>query len=117
MSPENLKKIAHLELDISKDNQISVRKWDNEQTDRHTRILEFFGTSVGTFQECLQKISERYIIQNQSYKQIKLVETDERTEDERTQPLLELTPQGGQLKTQIECGFKLNYDWWSICSL
>ena len=30
---------------------------------------------------------------------MKLVETNERTEDERTQPLLELTPQGGQLKT------------------
>ena len=32
MSPENLKKIAHLELEISKDNLISVRRWGNEQT-------------------------------------------------------------------------------------
>ena len=56
MSPENLEKISHPELDISKDNPISVRKWGNEQTDRHTRFLELFGTSVGTTQECLQKI-------------------------------------------------------------
>ena len=67
MSPENSKKIAHLELEISKDNLTSVRKWDNEQTDRHTRNLEFFGTCVRTSQECLQKISERYLIQNQRY--------------------------------------------------
>ena len=55
MSPENFKKISHPELDISKDNPISVRKWGNEQTDRHTRFLELFGTSVGTTEECLQK--------------------------------------------------------------
>ena len=30
MFPENLKKIAHLQLKISKDNLISVRKWGNE---------------------------------------------------------------------------------------
>ena len=29
---------------------------------------------------------------------MKLVETNGQTPDERTQPLLELTPQGGQLK-------------------
>ena len=68
MSPENLKKIAHLELQISKINLISVRKWGNEQTDRHTRFLELFGTSVGTSQECLQKIWERYLFQNWRYK-------------------------------------------------
>ena len=47
------------------------------------------------------KISERYLIQNQSYKGAKLVETNERTDgrtNKQTQPLLELTPQGGQLK-------------------
>ena len=64
MSPENLKKIAHLDLEISKDDLISVRKLDNEQTDRHARNLELFGTSVRTSQDCLQKISERYLIQN-----------------------------------------------------
>ena len=67
MSPENLKKIAHLDLEISKDDLISVRKLDNEQTDRHTGNSEFFGTSVRISQECLQKISERYFIQNPSY--------------------------------------------------
>ena len=36
MSPENLKKVAHLELEISTVNIISVMKWDNEQTDRQT---------------------------------------------------------------------------------
>ena len=56
MSPENLENISHPELDISKDNPISVRTLGNEQTDRHTRFLELFGTSVGTSQECLQKI-------------------------------------------------------------
>ena len=29
--------------------------------------LELFGTSVPTSQDCLQKISERYLIQNQRY--------------------------------------------------
>ena len=52
MSLENLKKTSHLELDI----KISVRKLGNEQTDRHTRFLELFGTSVGTSQVCLHKI-------------------------------------------------------------
>ena len=37
---------------------ISVRKWGLEQTDRHTRNLKLFGTSVQTSQECLQKIWE-----------------------------------------------------------
>ena len=41
MSPENLEKISHPELDISKDNLISVRNWGNEQTDRHTRNPKF----------------------------------------------------------------------------
>ena len=59
MSLENLEKISHPDLDISKDNPISVRKWSNEQTDRHTRFLELFGASVGTTQECLEKIWKR----------------------------------------------------------
>ena len=58
MSPENLKKISHPELNISKDNLISVRNWGNEQNDRHTRNLKLFGTNVVTSQECLQKIWE-----------------------------------------------------------
>ena len=51
MSLENLKKIAHLELDI----KISVRKWGNEQTNRHTRNLKLFWSSKKS-QKCLQKI-------------------------------------------------------------
>ena len=58
MSPGNLEKISHPELNISKDNQISVRNWGNEQTDRHTRNLKLFGTNVVTSQESLQKIWE-----------------------------------------------------------
>ena len=41
MSPENLEKVSHPELDISKDNQISIREWGNEQTDRHKKILNY----------------------------------------------------------------------------
>ena len=67
MSPENLRNLAHPELEISTLNIISVRKLGNEQTDIHTRNLKLFGTSVGTSHECLQKISERYLIQNQRY--------------------------------------------------
>ena len=52
MSAENLENISHPELDIFKDNPISVKKWGKEQTDRHIRFLELFGTSVGTSQEC-----------------------------------------------------------------
>ena len=42
MSPENLEKISHLELNISKDNLTSVRKWGNEQTDRQTINMKLF---------------------------------------------------------------------------
>ena len=56
MSPENLKKISHPELNISKDNLISVRNLGNEQTDRHTRNLKIFETNVQASKECLQKI-------------------------------------------------------------
>ena len=35
MSPENLRKLAHSELEISTVD-ISVMKWGNEQTDRQT---------------------------------------------------------------------------------
>ena len=42
MSPENLRKVAHPEPDISTVKIISVRKWGNEQTDRHTRNLRLF---------------------------------------------------------------------------
>ena len=51
MSPENLEKISHPELDISKDSLISVKKWDNEQTDRNTQNLKLFRTSVQTSKE------------------------------------------------------------------
>ena len=67
MSPENLKKGAHLDLEISKENLISVSKLGHEQTDRHTRNLELFRTSVGTSKECLQKISKIYLTQNKRY--------------------------------------------------
>ena len=42
MSPENLRKLAHPELEESTVNIISVRKLGNEHTDRHTRNLKFF---------------------------------------------------------------------------
>ena len=59
MSPENLTNILNQELGISNVKPISVRKWGNEQTDKHTSNLNLFGTSVQTSQECLQKILER----------------------------------------------------------
>ena len=59
MSPEDLKKIADPELEISIVNIISVRKWGNEQTDRHTRNMKLFWTSAGTSKECLPKIWKR----------------------------------------------------------
>ena len=55
------------ELEIIKYNLILVWKRGNEQTDRHTRNLKLFGTSVQISQECLQKISERYLIRNWRY--------------------------------------------------
>ena len=42
MYPENLKKIAHLQREISKDNLTSVMKWGNEQTDRQTIKENYF---------------------------------------------------------------------------
>ena len=53
-----MKKIAHLELESSKDNRISVRKLGNEQTDKHTRNLKLFGTNVQTLQEYFQKFEK-----------------------------------------------------------
>ena len=64
MSLENLRKIAQTELDITIIILNLVRKLDSEQTDRHTKNLKLFGASVQTFWDCLQKISERYLIQN-----------------------------------------------------
>ena len=51
MSPENLRKIAHPELDISNVKLILVREKFNEQTNRHTRNLQLFGTNVQTPKE------------------------------------------------------------------
>ena len=42
MSPEKSRRLAYSELEISTVNLISVRKWVNEQTDRHTRNLKLF---------------------------------------------------------------------------
>ena len=55
-SPEKLIKLAYSELDISTVKIISVRKWGNEQTDRHTRNVKLFRTSAQMSKECLQKI-------------------------------------------------------------
>ena len=63
MSPEKLEKMSHPEVDISKDNLISVRKWGNEQTDRLKWNFKVFGTSVWASKECIQKIPERCFIQ------------------------------------------------------
>ena len=41
------------------DNLFSVRKWGNEQTNRHTKKLKLFEPNVQTSTECLQKIWER----------------------------------------------------------
>ena len=46
MYPENLRKIAHPDVDISNVNLILVRKKVNEQTNRHTRNLKLFGTNL-----------------------------------------------------------------------
>ena len=59
MFSENLEKISHPELDISKDIGIWVRKWGNEHTDRHTRNMKLFRTSAHMSKECLQKIWKR----------------------------------------------------------
>ena len=56
MSPENLRKLAHPELEISTVNIISVKKLGNEQTDIHARNLRLFGTSAETFWENLPKV-------------------------------------------------------------
>ena len=53
MSPENLRKIAHPELEISIVNLILIRKKSNEQTGGHTRYLKLFETNVKTPQEYL----------------------------------------------------------------
>ena len=51
MSQENLRKMAHPFLALYNADLISIRKWGNEQTDRHTRNLELFGASVHTSEE------------------------------------------------------------------
>ena len=59
MSPENLRKLAHPQLEISTVDMISVRKGGNEQTDRHTKNLKLFETDIQTSQDFRQKIWER----------------------------------------------------------
>ena len=48
-------------------NLISLRKLVKDQTDTHTRNSELFGIGLPTYDRCLQRISERYIIQNWRY--------------------------------------------------
>ena len=81
--PKIFRKTSHAKIEISLKYLILVSNSANQQADRHTRNSEWFGNSLQTFQECLQKIWERYLIQNQSYKWMKLVETDVRR-NERT---------------------------------
>ena len=56
MSSENLRMITLPEMEISNVNLISVRKWVNNQTYRHTRNLKLFGARVHTSEKGLQKI-------------------------------------------------------------
>ena len=56
VSPENLRKLAHPELEISAVIIISVSKWVNEHTDRHTRILRLFWT----MQKYSRKVSQKF---------------------------------------------------------
>ena len=42
----NKKNIAHVELQISKDNLISVGKWGNEQTNSYTINSKWFETDI-----------------------------------------------------------------------
>ena len=53
MSPENLRKIAHPELEISNVNWVLVMKEGNEQTDRHTRNMKLLEANVQTSLEYL----------------------------------------------------------------
>ena len=61
MSPKNLRKLAHPELEISTVKIISVRKRGNEKTDRHTRHMKLFEINVknipGISPENLRKIA------------------------------------------------------------
>ena len=61
MSPENFRNIYAIQnLRDHNDSLISVREWDNKQTDTHTRILKLFKSSVETAQKCfhLRKIAQ-----------------------------------------------------------
>ena len=105
MSPKFFRKISHSGPEICL-YLSNFSKEVSQLTGRQAATnFEGFRNSLQTFQICHQKISERYLIQNQGYKQMKLVETNERqmnecqTNDGQTQPLLELTPQEGQLKS------------------
>ena len=64
MSPKSFKKISHPELGISLYLSNFRKEVSQIMSERHAKNLELFGTSVGTSSECLQKISERYLIQN-----------------------------------------------------
>ena len=59
ISPENLSMIVHPELEISNVNMISVGKWVNEQTYRHTRNSKLYKTNIQTSMEYFHKIWER----------------------------------------------------------
>ena len=73
MSPENFRKLAHPELEISTVNTISVRKQGNKQTDRHTRKNNKCLEIVYNIQGMSQTISEIYIIQNCIYPYIDII--------------------------------------------
>ena len=81
MSPKKFRKISHPELEISlnlsnfskKVSQLTDRQTGRQETDRLADTHESFGSSIQTFQESLQKISERYLIQNRRYLYIGLI--------------------------------------------
>ena len=53
--PENLRKTAHPEREIS---LMSVRKWGNEKTDRHTRHMKLFEINAKMSPEYIQKFDK-----------------------------------------------------------
>ena len=73
MSPKNSRKIFHPEQEIYL-YLSNFRKEVDQLTDWQTyKNLKCLANSVQTYQECLQKNSERYLIQNRRYPYIGLI--------------------------------------------
>ena len=110
MSTKKFRKISHSEQEISKDlsyyskETIQLKDWQTYKN------LKLFGNGVQTSQECLEKLSERYLIQNRRYPYIGLNFSKELSQLTDWQTYQNLNFLANSVQTFQECLKKIQKD-------